>query len=940
MRNRKALKCTLGVVVVALFLAVTWSVTAARISVRTTKGSASKTNLGAAASKKLPALRTLAQSSGNATVATNKSNYAPGSTVTVTGSGWAPGETVTLSFAETPEIDGPHVLTTVANNQGRIRTNDFVVDLWDGEVVFKLTATGGSSGLTAITTFKDDNPHNTPCASGDGTGVVTVTANNGSCLDYTAGQNQVDDWEVAGGGSYTMTITGVTECSGDAITVFVQHTQFPGNFCFTATKTADGIYSGTFTMPDCACFTYPLSYKCGADQPCNNSCTFNARGPDSPKVHLRASTFDGTCTRIGTDEDCTCGGGEQGCTIGLPPPDNDLGCNPTTIPGDEQIVMGTCNGVSGQAEYSVENTSDGCSHTRVNTWTITCGDHVCEVHQTLTWKEDTTAPVLHNVPTGGDRGCNPTSLPSCDTGVTATDDCDGPVEVTCTPGAITDVGTCGKSQTFTYSAKDSCNNPVSQDVTYTWKVDNTPPVLSHVPAGGDLGCNPTPPSCDTGVTANDNCDGSVQVTCTPGSVVTTGCMRSQKFTYSASDACGNPVSQDVNYTWKVDTTGPVVSCPSNIPVQLYPGDTCPPTVTFTATANDNCDGSLTPVCTPPSGSTFPLGTTTVTCGATDSCGNPGTCHFYVTVYTSICVKKFYDENRNGLDDDGQVISGWKMQLSGAASATKYTGTDGTVCFTGLLPGNYTVTEVLPGSSWVSTTGTSKTFTGLTCPDSFKFGNYCKVTNGFTIGYWGNNNGKSVLQANDPAWRTLLNSLNLRNANGSSFTVSTVANFNTAYNAFATWLAGANATNMAYMLSAQLAATALDVAYKGLGSTTSIIVPGGVKTLANVCIVPFLSVTQAITCGTPPLLTLTASPGSTSCGCVSNDGTVTIGDLITRAVCLLGTYNNTTASSTARTYEECVKDILDMINNNGNPSGASAYPCGGVINANGACAVVY
>ena len=34
-------------------------------------------------------------------------------------------------------------------------------------------------------------------------------------------------------------------------------------------------------------------------------------------------------------------------------------------------------------------------------------------------------------------------------------------------------------------------------------------------------------------------------------------------------------------------------------------------------------------------------------------------------------------------------------------------------------------------------------------------------------------------------------------------------------------------------------------------------------------------------------------------------------------------------STQRSYEEYVKDILDMINNNGNPTGSSAYPCGGV-----------
>ncbi len=54
-------------------------------------------------------------------------------------------------------------------------------------------------------------------------------------------------------------------------------------------------------------------------------------------------------------------------------------------------------------------------------------------------------------------------------------------------------------------------------------------------------------------------------------------------------------------------------------------------VTYTSTATDLVDGPLTPTCTPPSGSLFPVGTTTVTCTATDSEGNPATGSFTVTV---------------------------------------------------------------------------------------------------------------------------------------------------------------------------------------------------------------------------------------------------------------------------------------------------------------------
>lgn len=53
--------------------------------------------------------------------------------------------------------------------------------------------------------------------------------------------------------------------------------------------------------------------------------------------------------------------------------------------------------------------------------------------------------------------------------------------------------------------------------------------------------------------------------------------------------------------------------------------------TITATATDNVDPSPVVVCSPASGSTFPLGATTVICTATDSSGNTATGSFVITV---------------------------------------------------------------------------------------------------------------------------------------------------------------------------------------------------------------------------------------------------------------------------------------------------------------------
>ena len=100
------------------------------------------------------------------------------------------------------------------------------------------------------------------------------------------------------------------------------------------------------------------------------------------------------------------------------------------------------------------------------------------------------------------------------------------------------------------------------------------------------------------------------------------------------------------FTVKVnDTQPPTITCPANIVVAA--AATCPPatsrTVNFTVTATDNCPG-VTVVCVPPSGSIFPVGTTTVTCTATDASGNTATCSFTVTVFSACLVDESNPSN--------------------------------------------------------------------------------------------------------------------------------------------------------------------------------------------------------------------------------------------------------------------------------------------------------
>lgn len=78
-----------------------------------------------------------------------------------------------------------------------------------------------------------------------------------------------------------------------------------------------------------------------------------------------------------------------------------------------------------------------------------------------------------------------------------------------------------------------------------------------------------------------------------------------------------------------DVTPPTVTVPADITVDATGPEGA--TVTWTATATDNRHATLPVTCSPASGGRFAVGTTSVTCTATDGAGNTGSAGFTVTV---------------------------------------------------------------------------------------------------------------------------------------------------------------------------------------------------------------------------------------------------------------------------------------------------------------------
>jgi large repetitive protein len=194
---------------------------------------------------------------------------------------------------------------------------------------------------------------------------------------------------------------------------------------------------------------------------------------------------------------------------------------------------------------------------------------------------------------------------------------------------------CG-SRVVVFTATDLCGNSSTASATLT-RTDNIPPVISNVPANTTITC-PETPSFGT-PTATDAC-GAATLTFTD---VTTGgpcpLMYMVVRTWVATDACGNTSTKTakitVNAVTNPNPTGVLTfNCLNNQTVTAA-SNTSSVVVNYTAPiGTSTCTvGAVSVVRTSglASGSSFPIGVSTIVHTATDGCGNTKTCSFTITV---------------------------------------------------------------------------------------------------------------------------------------------------------------------------------------------------------------------------------------------------------------------------------------------------------------------
>lgn len=236
--------------------------------------------------------------------------------------------------------------------------------------------------------------------------------------------------------------------------------------------------------------------------------------------------------------------------------------------------------------------------------------------------DENEAPQLLNCPSDITQG---SQAGQCGASVTwtapsATDNCPGVVLTSShNSGDFFDVGT----TTVTYTATDIAGNNVTCSFTVTVN-DNELPVITNCPTNITQGNDNT--MCGANVswtppTVSDNCPNhTITSNFNPGDFFPLG---TTVVTYTITDESGNSTTCSFDVMIN-DVEAPLINGLSDLTVceGSFP--------TWTETVTDNCPG-VTYTSDYTSGSTFPLGNTTVTYTAMDAAGNISTQSFTVTV---------------------------------------------------------------------------------------------------------------------------------------------------------------------------------------------------------------------------------------------------------------------------------------------------------------------
>jgi hypothetical protein len=441
----------------------------------------------------------------------------------------------------------------------------------------------------------------------DGDRPVNCTPASGSTFplgDTTVSCSSTDTSANTATGTFTVHVSDTIAPVINATSVTADATSAAGAVVSYAASTSDAVDGpGTATCSPASGSTFPL----GAT---TVSCTATDAAGNSSSGSLTVTVQDRSAPNVTAPDNVTAeAAGADGAAVSYDAA--------SAIDDVDGAVPATCTPSSGST-FALGATLDTCTATDSSgntgsaTFTVTV--------------TDTTAPVVtgpHNITA---EATSPTGAAVSWAAPTASDAVDGAPAVTCdhTSGSAFPLGT----TTVNCSSTDAAGNTGTAPFTVTVG-DTTAPTLT---VSGDQVAEATSPEGAPAnydaPTATDIVDGSDTASCSPSSGSTFG-FGDTTVACTATDAAGNTGTKTFTVTVH-DTTAPSITVPANQAVsETGPSGAA---VTFTApSVTDNGDASPTIGCDHASGATYPLGTTTITCTATDHSGNSSSGSFTIKV---------------------------------------------------------------------------------------------------------------------------------------------------------------------------------------------------------------------------------------------------------------------------------------------------------------------
>jgi outer membrane protein assembly factor BamB len=271
--------------------------------------------------------------------------------------------------------------------------------------------------------------------------------------------------------------------------------------------------------------------------------------------------------------------------------------------------------------------------------------------------------------------------------------------------------------------------PAGNTVVAYAAADTTAPTITVPPTITVRTASSSGTAVSYNVTVSDP-DDAATVSCAPASG-STFLVGTTTVNCAAHDTHGNTSTASFSVVVVLDTTAPTITVPGPIAVKgMSPSGAV---VTYTVTASDPDDAAAV-TCAPASGSTFPIGPTTVSCTAKDTVGNTSTASFLVAVSSPNADCRLSDYaakgalNLKNANLSGCYLAGANLSNANATSANMA----GTVLTNANLAGAKLNFANLTGARLAGATLTGISWTQATCPD----GTNASANGGTCVGHLG------------------------------------------------------------------------------------------------------------------------------------------------------------------------------------------------------------